>query len=310
MSKKYFTLIIVPDATSHFRQIKVPYLLTRGVVALALLLLVGGAVTSYFMVTHYQVMKQTIQELPDVRKMTRDQKNLIEQYERDTTELRQMVSRLKLVNAKLMLMAGVENPLGNENEISFGMGGEDSSVISGIVESFKHESEESATEKIANLEKLKDAAITEEEQSQRLMEFFQDQHTLLASTPSVWPVRGWITSGFGRRKSPFTGRQTMHAGIDISTKTGTPIAAPADGVVSYSDRKGAYGLVLVIDHGYGYQTFYGHCSKLGKKVGDKVKRGEVVAYVGNTGSSTGSHLHYEVRVRGVATNPTKYIIDF
>lgn len=308
MSKKYFTLIVVPDATAHFRQIKVPYLLTRGLIALVLLLLVGGAVTSYFMVTHYQVMKQTIQELPEVRKMTREQKNLIEQYEKDTTELRQMVSRLKLVNAKLMLMAGVENPLGNE--INFGMGGEGSPSISGIVESFKQESEESATEKIANLEKLKGAAITEEEQSQRLMEFFQDQHTLLASTPSVWPVRGWVTSGFGKRKSPFTGKQTMHAGIDISTKTGTPIAAPADGVVSYSDRKGAYGLVLVIDHGYGYQTFYGHCSKLGKNVGDKVKRGEVVAYVGNTGSSTGSHLHYEVRVRGVATNPTKYIIDF
>ncbi len=307
MSKKYFTLIIVPDATAHFRQLKVPYLLTRGALVLALALVVVGAATSYFMVTRYQTMKQTIQELPVARKVTREQKNLIEQYEKDTTELRQMVSRLKLVNAKLMLMAGVENPIGNE--INLGMGGEDSSDITGIVESFDRKSEESMTEKIANLEKLKTAAIGQEEQSQRLMEFFQDQHTLLASTPSVWPVRGWLTSGFGKRKSPFTGRQSMHAGIDISTKTGTPIAAPADGVVSYSDRKGAYGLVLVIDHGYGYQTFYGHCSKLDKKVGEKVKRGEVIAYVGNTGSSTGSHLHYEVRVSGVATNPMKYIID-
>ncbi len=307
MSKKYFTLIIVPDATSHFRQVKVPYLLTRGALALALVVVIVGAATSYFMVTRYQTMKQTIQELPVARKVTREQKNLIEQYEKDTTELRQMVSRLKLVNAKLMLMAGVENPIGNE--INLGMGGEDSSDIIGMVESFDQKSEESMTEKIANLEKLKNAAIDQEEQSQRLMEFFQDQHTLLASTPSVWPVRGWLTSGFGKRKSPFTGRQSMHAGIDISTKTGTPIAAPADGVVSYSDRKGAYGLVLVIDHGYGYQTFYGHCSKLDKKVGEKVKRGEVVAYVGNTGSSTGSHLHYEVRVGGVATNPMKYIID-
>lgn len=308
MSKKYFTLIIVPDATSHFRQIKVPYLLTRSLIALILALIIGGAATAYFMVTRYQVMQQTIQELPTIRKSTREQKNLIEQYEKDTAELRQMVSRLKLVNAKLMLMAGVENPLGND--LNFAMGGEDLSAFTDVIESFKQESEESMTEKIANLEKLKNTAIDQEEQSQRLMEFFQDQHTLLASTPSVWPVRGWITSGFGKRKSPFTGKQTMHAGIDISTKTGTPIAAPADGVVSYSDYKGAYGLVLVIDHGYGYQTFYGHCSKLDKKVGDKVKRGDVVAYVGNTGSSTGSHLHYEVRVRGVATNPTKYIIDF
>ena len=101
----------------------------------------------------------------------------------------------------------------------------------------------------------------------------------------------------------------MHSGLDIATKTGTPIKAPADGIVSYSDRKGAFGKVLVIDHGYGYTTFYGHCSALLKEVGDKVKRGDVVAKVRNTGTSTGPHLHYEVRVNGVATNPTKFILD-
>lgn len=101
----------------------------------------------------------------------------------------------------------------------------------------------------------------------------------------------------------------MHSGIDIATKTGTPIKSPADGIVSFSDTKDAFGKVIVIDHGYGYTTFYGHCSKLLKKVGDKVKRGDVIANVGNTGRSTGPHLHYEVRVNGVATNPTKFILD-
>jgi murein DD-endopeptidase MepM/ murein hydrolase activator NlpD len=101
----------------------------------------------------------------------------------------------------------------------------------------------------------------------------------------------------------------MHSGIDIATSSGTPIMAPADGIVSFSGTKSGFGKVLVIDHGYGYTTFYGHCSALKKKVGDKVKRGDVVALVGNTGKSTGPHLHYEVRVNGVATNPTKYILD-
>jgi murein DD-endopeptidase MepM/ murein hydrolase activator NlpD len=101
----------------------------------------------------------------------------------------------------------------------------------------------------------------------------------------------------------------MHAGIDIATKTGTPIKAPADGIVAFAGTKDAFGKVLVIDHGYGYTTFYGHCSKLEGKVGDRVKRGDVIAYVGNSGISTGSHLHYEVRVNGVATNPTKFILD-
>jgi murein DD-endopeptidase MepM/ murein hydrolase activator NlpD len=101
----------------------------------------------------------------------------------------------------------------------------------------------------------------------------------------------------------------MHSGIDIATKSGTPIIAPADGIVSFSGTKGAFGKVLVVDHGNGYTTFYGHCKKLHKKVGEKVKRGDTIATVGNTGKSTGSHLHYEVRLNGVATNPTKFILD-
>ncbi len=307
-SKKFFTLIVVPDATSQFKQIKVPYLLTRGLLVFGVVLLLGIVGVSYYLVTHYQDMKFIIRELPDARKATRQQKALLERYEQDITELRQKISRLKLVNAKLMLMAGVENPL--ENQVNFGIGGAESGLeLSNMVERFEQESEEAILQKISNLDKLKEAAMNQEELSQRLMEFFQDQQTLLASTPSIWPVHGWVTSGFGKRKSPFTGKRTMHSGIDIATKTGTKIIAPADGLVSFSGTKGAFGKVLVIDHGNGYSTFYGHCDKLYKNVGDKVKRGDSIAEVGNTGTSTGSHLHYEVRVNGVATNPTKYILD-
>jgi len=206
-------------------------------------------------------------------------------------------------------MAGVENP--SSAVLSFPRGGEDeTSEFSTIIEGFNQQSEETMLQKIENLEQLKHIAMSQEELSQRLMEFFQDQQTLLASTPSIWPVRGWVTSGFSNRKSPFTNRRVMHSGFDIATRTGTPIVAPADGIVSFSGTKGSFGKVIVIDHGYSYTSFYGHCSKLAKKVGDKVKRGDVIAYVGNSGRSTGPHLHYEVRVNGVATNPTKYILDF
>ncbi|MBD3306827.1 peptidoglycan DD-metalloendopeptidase family protein [candidate division KSB3 bacterium] len=247
-------------------------------------------------------------ELPDIRKQSRDQRMLIERYEEDITELRQMVSRLKLVNAKLMLMAGVENPA--EVPINFGMGGvEEPEDFSEMVSDLQQESQEIMLQKIENLSKLKDLAENQEELSQRLMEYFQDQQTLLASTPSIWPVHGWVTSGFGMRKSPFTGHRTMHAGLDIATKSGTDIKAPADGIVSYAGNKGAFGKVVVIDHGYGYATFYGHCSGFNVEVGDRVKRGDIIAYVGNSGKSTGPHLHYEVRVNGVATNPTKFILD-
>lgn len=308
MAKKYFTLIVVPDATAKFRQIKVPYYFTHALIIIGIILLLAVPIVSYLMVRSYQNMTQISTELPKIRKETRDQKFLIERYERDISELRQMISHLKLANKKLMLMAGVDTTA--SSQINFGGvgggGGIDTDELSSIIQ----ETEETMLQKIDHLAKLKEAALNQEELSQRLMEFFQDQKTLLASTPSIWPVKGWVTSGFGMRKSPFTGRKTMHAGIDIATRTGTPIVAPADGVVSFSGRKGSFGKVLVIDHGYGYNTFYGHCSSLKKKVGDRVKRGDVVAYVGNTGRSTGPHLHYEVRVNGVATNPTKYILDF
>jgi murein DD-endopeptidase MepM/ murein hydrolase activator NlpD len=308
MTKKYFTLVVVPDATSQFKQVKIPYLLTRGLLVFMILGIMALVATSYYMVANYRTMRQMARELPDIRKRTWDQKMLLERYEQDITELRQMVSRLKLVNAKLMLMAGVENP--SNVQVNFGVGGTDETAeFANVIENFNQESEEVMLQKIANLSKLKDDAVNQEELSQRLMEYFQDQKTLLASTPSIWPVRGWVTSGFGRRKSPFTGSRTMHSGIDIATKTGTSILAPADGIVSFSGVKGAFGNVLVLDHGYGYTTFYGHCSKLYKKVGEKVKRGDLIAAVGNSGKSTGSHLHYEVRVNGVATNPTKFILD-
>lgn len=308
MKKKYFTLIVVPDATSKFKQLKIPYLLPRSLIVLVILVILGGGVSSYYLIINYQNMNKMITELPQIRKEARNQKALIERYEQDITELRQMVSRLKLVNAKLMLMAGVENP--SDAQVNLGVGGvENEGELATIIQGFQEQSEQVMLQKIDNLSKLKKDAVSQEELSQRLMEFFQDQNTLLAATPSIWPVKGWVTSGFGMRKSPFTGKRTMHSGIDIATKTGTSIKSPADGIVSFSDTKGAFGKVIVIDHGYGYTTFYGHCSKLLKNVGDKVKRGDVIAHVGNTGSSTGPHLHYEVRVNGVAANPSKFILD-
>lgn len=308
MAKKYFTLIIVPEATSRFRQIRIPHGLVYGIVLVTMLVIIGIPTASYLMVKHYQSMKQVAAGLPAIRKTTKDQKFLVEQYERDITELRQMVSRLKRDNGKLMNMAGIEH-VPDAPEVFTGMGGPDGSELGEILQSFYQESEEAMLEKVESLSKLKGYAVDQEALSQRLLEFFQDQKTLLAATPSVWPVKGWITSGFGNRKSPFTGKTTMHSGLDIATSSGTPISAPADGIVSFSGTKGSYGKVLVIDHGYGYSTFYGHCSALKKKVGEKVKRGDVVALVGNTGKSTGPHTHYEVRVNGVATDPMKYILD-
>jgi murein DD-endopeptidase MepM/ murein hydrolase activator NlpD len=143
----------------------------------------------------------------------------------------------------------------------------------------------------------------------QLQEYFDDQRSLLASTPSLWPARGWVTSDFGSRLDPYTAQRVMHRGMDIATPHGHPIVAPSDGTVVFAGTENGYGKVLVVDHGYGVKTRYGHLSEYYVKPGDRVKRGSRIAAVGNTGRSTGPHLHYEVRVNGLPENPRKFILE-
>lgn len=143
-----------------------------------------------------------------------------------------------------------------------------------------------------------------------LWDTLSDKQSLLNATPNMKPVRGgWYTSRFGYRISPFTGKLVMHNGLDMAAAPGTPIMAPADGVVSFAGYDGSYGKLVSIDHGYGVVTRYGHNSQLFVRLGQKVRRRDVIASVGNTGRSTGTHLHYEVRVNNVPVDPTNYILE-
>ena len=131
----------------------------------------------------------------------------------------------------------------------------------------------------------------------------------LASMPSIWPARGWLTSRFGNRISPFTGRRHFHGGIDVSAEEGTAIQAPARGRVTGVGHRGPLGKSLTLDHGFGVKTLYGHNSEIFVKIGDRVERGQLVASVGSTGRSTGPHLHYVVQVGGKSRDPLDYIFD-
>lgn len=159
------------------------------------------------------------------------------------------------------------------------------------------------------MEELQMLAEIQERNAYKVERFFDSQRSLLASTPTIWPVRGWITSSFGQRVSPFTGRLQMHEGLDIAARPGTPVKASAEGVVIYSGWKSDFGKLVTIDHGYGYRTRYGHMSKIYVKNGQRVKRGDTLGAVGSTGRSTGPHLHYEVKVRGLPVNPKTYLLD-
>ena len=135
----------------------------------------------------------------------------------------------------------------------------------------------------------------------------EETNRRLAATPSGWPTRGRLTSPFGNRRNPINGRMHHHTGIDIANSTGTPIYATANGTVSIAAYRGGYGNLIVIEHGYGYSTYYAHLSRISVRPFQQVKRGEVIGYMGSTGQSRGPHLHYEVRIRGNPINPRKYM---
>ena len=129
------------------------------------------------------------------------------------------------------------------------------------------------------------------------------RNALAAATPSVWPVAGWLTSLYGNRTDPFTNDQDFHPGLDISADYGQPVIATGDATVAAAGPNGAFGNMVSLDHGFGIMTKYGHLSRIAVMADQRVKRGDVIGYVGSTGRSTGAHLHYEVWMNGKLTNP-------
>lgn len=156
---------------------------------------------------------------------------------------------------------------------------------------------------------LKSSVEYLEKQISDLDEFLLDKQSILKSTPSFLPVNGWITSYFGHRNSPHSGILRMHEGIDIGAPIGMNIEAPADGIVTFAGSKPGFGVLVQINHGYGLETIYAHAYKSVAKTGQKIKRGDTIAKVGNTGRSTGPHVHYEVRVNGTPVDPLYFVLQ-
>ena len=135
----------------------------------------------------------------------------------------------------------------------------------------------------------------------------EQREALASATPSIWPTHGWLTGTFGGRSDPFSGEPAFHQGIDISTDKGQPVLATADGIVESASYTGDYGNLVVLGHGFGLATRYGHLSAFGVKIGQHVKRGDIVGYVGATGRATGTHLHYEILANGKLINPLQLL---
>jgi murein DD-endopeptidase MepM/ murein hydrolase activator NlpD len=297
-----FTILVVPEGTHRvkrfsFHGLILPLLLVGFLASLGM----GG-----YWFYQYQQIKADLPAIQALQSQNQRQEAQINAFARGLAGLKDQLTRVKEYNEKLKSMAHLAGKTGKA-EAFLGVGGPEGAVTGQGVRlaSTRRERE------IGNLQReLEQVAAEGESQlalQRELAKFLNERRSILAATPSMWPVRGWVTSGFGYRISPWSKQRQFHAGIDISTRLGTPIAAPADGVVTFADSEGAYGRMLVINHGYGLVTRYGHLNAFMVKVGQKVKRGQAIGQVGNSGRSTGSHLHYEILVSGVPANPRHYL---
>ncbi len=158
-----------------------------------------------------------------------------------------------------------------------------------------------------DMENLKQQIKLTMENVGEIKDYLSQERDLYLATPKGWPVEGRLTSSFGMREHPKTGSKDFHSGVDIATDPGTPVRTTADGVISFAGWSGGNGNLVVIEHGYGFSSFYAHNKQVNVKVGQTVKRGDIISYVGSTGNSTGPHLHYEIWQNGKSINPLKYI---
>jgi len=302
-----YQVVIFPGATSRPRRFSIK----RRTVTILLVASLVAAVLEIAFLVQYVTRSGEIWELQALRSEAVQHRQQATALSSAMEDLRKQLSTMREINIRLRVMLGLDPPKPTPSPL--GLGGKEESLLITPPPGGMGGEREPFSELAAQLERklvwLKDEAVNQEQHLRELTGIVGDKKAQWASTPSIWPVRGWVSSGFGHRVSPFTGMDTMHGGIDISAPFHTPVKAPATGTVMTAGPEKSLGNVIVVSHGYGYKTSYGHLAKMKVKQGQTVKRGDILGEVGSTGLSTGPHLHYEIEINGNPVDPMKYIID-
>ena len=295
------TVMLIPGHAGNVRR----FTLRRKLIRIVGGVLVGFAVLFLGLSVDYVRVRSLNSDLADLQGEVLEQRAQIEAYAERMGGLAESLRRVGRFDRKLRVIADLDPadpfPLP-------GVGGVDGEFLEphqlvSLGSQRRHE------RMLEGLDQLSEAARSEEASLGELIRHLENQTAQLAATPSVTPTKGWVTSGFGYRSSPFTRNREFHRGIDIAGRVGTSVVAPADGRVRFAGSKRSLGNSIVLEHGYGIESLYGHLSELGVKVGQRVRRGEQIGAMGSTGRSTGPHLHYQVEVNGAPVNPRNYILD-
>ncbi|MDF1592621.1 MAG: M23 family metallopeptidase [Desulfobacterales bacterium] len=287
--------------------------MSKGALKVLSLVLMFALVASGYVVYDYYTLKKLLPSTSRLKSKIDiqedeivNQRQQIQNFANEINILKTKLIDLNRFEKKIRIIANIEKTSGQDG--LFGVGG---SIPEDLNPNIELESKHNRLlrDMHEQVEQLNVASVSQKDGFESLLKFLDDQRNLLASTPAISPVNGWVTSRFGYRSSPFTGRREFHKGLDIAALKKSPIIATADGVVTFVGLKGMLGKVVVLDHGHGISTQYGHIDKALKKPGEKITRGDEIALVGNSGRTTGSHVHYEVLLNGLPVNPEKYIID-
>jgi murein DD-endopeptidase MepM/ murein hydrolase activator NlpD len=296
MAKDSYTLIIVPNASSGLHKLQIPLTVLYGI---CLLLLIGFFSVVGLGFSYAQMALKTVdynQLRTENTTLKVENKNL----EIATRQLNTKIEGLEQLSDRIqeMMLADTWNQ-------RFGL--VDNDGVGGSMEDYPTAAIIAGLTVRDNIDVARDRTLGLEDHFRFVEQIAEVRAGKLLSTPSMWPVNGPIRSAYGRRRDPFTGETELHRALDIGALYGTLVRAPADGRVIYSRRRADYGNLIVIDHGGGITTRFGHLSRFEAFAGDQVEKGEVIGYVGNSGRSTGPHLHYEVRMNDRPLNPTNYL---
>jgi|SRR5579862_6510078 len=299
MRRRYYIIFVAREEDGRLRKIPVPLHYAYIFVAAAAV----GAFTIAGMAGSYSRMLLKTASFNQIRSQR-------EALQKDYKQLEQVAQQKEVQAASLGSLASEVSALYGLKQNKLTKGAATANAVPVPVDTNGTFTDAAYTESFDQLSTLRRTAL-----SGRLTRAFDsgltplngDNWMNLADAPSLWPVVGPITSSFGERQDPFNGEGAFHAGIDISTSFGQAVRATADGVVLTAGLASGYGREILVDHGHGIQTLYGHLSGFAVSSGEEVKRGQIIGYVGTSGRSTGPHLHYEVRIRNTPVNPHKYL---
>jgi murein DD-endopeptidase MepM/ murein hydrolase activator NlpD len=304
-----FSFIVLGGSGTTIKQIHCSRRKLYGLAALAgLIFLVGCYGLFDYLAVHGRLAtKNNVEKaLAQQTEEVLHQREQIQKFAVEINDLKEKLIQLNKFEEQIRVIANIDQPDGRDS--LFGVGGSTPEDLNPNIElTVRHQ--RLIKDMHRHINQLDTASSHQIANFETLLDRLEAQKNMLAHTPAIRPAAGWISSRFGYRQSPFTGRREFHKGMDIANRVGTPIVASADGIVSYCGKKGLIGNLVVVDHGHGLVSRYGHIDSMEINVGSAVKRGQIIARMGNTGRSTGPHLHYEVRLNGVPVNPSKYILN-